>query len=269
MLRLNRFDESGRKEGLEMEFYHHGILGMKWGVRRYQNKDGSLTSAGKQRYKTQLQADIASSAANKNRGLASTTFTNQAASSIAINVKTKDSGIVNAAKTLGKMGDSINEQYNEIFKVAKDETLSALKDPRFKTDLDKQLYELFGDGCDDEDFFDSERNVAVMDLINSPKYSPETSKKVEQAKEAIDKYYETSKELAKQITDGYGDETVASVKKVAVKYEDVVTDMIHRAVGSSWISYLYRHGEDYLFEGIDEISDPSVYSMDEYNKKHS
>lgn len=29
---------------------HHGILGMKWGVRRYQNTDGSLTSAGKTRY---------------------------------------------------------------------------------------------------------------------------------------------------------------------------------------------------------------------------
>ena len=29
---------------------HHGILGMKWGVRRYQNKDGSLTKAGKKRY---------------------------------------------------------------------------------------------------------------------------------------------------------------------------------------------------------------------------
>lgn len=29
---------------------HHGILGMKWGVRRYQNSDGSLTSAGKSRY---------------------------------------------------------------------------------------------------------------------------------------------------------------------------------------------------------------------------
>lgn len=28
---------------------HHGILGMKWGVRRYQNKDGTLTAAGKRR----------------------------------------------------------------------------------------------------------------------------------------------------------------------------------------------------------------------------
>jgi len=30
--------------------YHHGILGMHWGVRRYQNKDGSLTPEGKKHY---------------------------------------------------------------------------------------------------------------------------------------------------------------------------------------------------------------------------
>lgn len=34
------------------ELYHHGTKGMKWGVRLYQNKDGSLTPLGKRRYRT-------------------------------------------------------------------------------------------------------------------------------------------------------------------------------------------------------------------------
>lgn len=44
--------------------YHHGIKGQKWGVRRYQNEDGSYTPAGEQRYnintregRKQLRAD--------------------------------------------------------------------------------------------------------------------------------------------------------------------------------------------------------------------
>lgn len=32
------------------ELYHWGVKGMKWGVRRYQDKDGGLTPAGKKRY---------------------------------------------------------------------------------------------------------------------------------------------------------------------------------------------------------------------------
>lgn len=32
------------------ELYHYGIKGMKWGVRRYQNKDGSMTEKGRKRY---------------------------------------------------------------------------------------------------------------------------------------------------------------------------------------------------------------------------
>lgn len=34
----------------DTELYHHGIKGQKWGIRRFQNPDGSLTAAGQKRY---------------------------------------------------------------------------------------------------------------------------------------------------------------------------------------------------------------------------
>ena len=40
---------------------HHGILGQKWGVRRYQNADGTLTPAGKERYQKQVHDIVAKS----------------------------------------------------------------------------------------------------------------------------------------------------------------------------------------------------------------
>ena len=37
---------------------HHGVKGQKWGVRRYQNKDGSLTDAGVKRYKDDINSQV-------------------------------------------------------------------------------------------------------------------------------------------------------------------------------------------------------------------
>lgn len=47
------------------ELCHYGVLGMKWGIRRYQNPDGSLTAAGKKRKK--LSADDRSHLSEKSR----------------------------------------------------------------------------------------------------------------------------------------------------------------------------------------------------------
>ena len=38
----------------ELILAHHGVKGQKWGVRRYQNEDGSLTAAGRKQYDKNL-----------------------------------------------------------------------------------------------------------------------------------------------------------------------------------------------------------------------
>lgn len=50
---------------MEYVLYHSGIKGMKWGIRRYQNKDGSLTPAGRKRY-AKLEAEMNKLGGNKN-----------------------------------------------------------------------------------------------------------------------------------------------------------------------------------------------------------
>lgn len=60
----------------DKDLYHHGIKGQKWGVRRFQNENGSLTAAGKSRYRdTKGNLTSEGKAADRSLGVKKSTAT--------------------------------------------------------------------------------------------------------------------------------------------------------------------------------------------------
>lgn len=57
MFAILYYKEGGWSLYYNNQIWHWGVKGMKWGVRRYQNADGSLTDAGKRRYSNDVAAN--------------------------------------------------------------------------------------------------------------------------------------------------------------------------------------------------------------------
>lgn len=131
----------------QAELYHHGIKGQKWGVRRYQNADGSYTSVGKARRSSESDSskkpsdpEARKSRAKKIAAAAGDLTLAAAAAYVASNPKARKV-VANAVKSMGKV---TGEKTTKLAKKGKDYAQKAAK--QAKEGLKEGVKEGFKEG---------------------------------------------------------------------------------------------------------------------------
>lgn len=137
---------------------HHGIKGQRWGIRRYQNPDGSLTEAGKKRQQKELYKSIKKEVRQSRKEDNGASIGNRVAKKLSI--KSDD---MNRLSALGKKWDTIGERANNAKNSAYHKTVHMKKALSKAEKL--RLTKLMKSDHDAMTSYVSEHDRVVSDLI--------------------------------------------------------------------------------------------------------
>ena len=211
------------------ELYHFGIKGQRWGVRRYQNKDGSLTPAGKKRLAKDLKRDYDSN----RKGFSGQPF------------RTSDEYKKMISDAVDK---HITDADKKRIKAAKDKWKLAEDDARDAEDTLDRLAEEYGKKWYDAelkknpDSYDTPRakehlyGYAVYDYgyEKARKSRPDLNKKIDSAMNAFKVYTDECKTVSDTILGEYGNTKLTECKYYSLSIRDTVGDIVQDKDLNDW-----------------------------------
>lgn len=231
------------------ELYHYGVKGQKWGVRRYQNEDGSLTDAGKERYYND----------NERKELYEQSKRHVVKGVLTGHTIAGNEDIAQAGVFLRNQNEKITEIFNQMTKGYDADISSMKKNSAFMNEAKKRLNEELGgpENVDDEELLDWVIDDIIYDNIHTYS-SPATKTLFRNFNDGVEQYYKNAKSITDDLVGSYGDQTVASidttiktgglfgkttVSKQPVSYRTVVENTLHGIAESSWVRYMNNHTE--------------------------
>ena len=212
---------------MQHELYHHGVKGQKWGVRRYQNKDGSLTPEGQKRLAKSLKRDY------KRNYQYSYPFKTS---------KTYDE------KLRGHVKSAITDEDKKRITDAKKTWLSKQKEADKAEEALYDLAEKFGKEYYDEEirknarYYDTPRAKEKLREYSIYDYGIEKAEQsrpdLHEARKSPDKYYDAYKEECRKVSDKllgeYGNTTLYSCKYYSLTVRDTIGDMVNSLENNGW-----------------------------------
>ena len=207
------------------ELYHYGVKGMKWGVRRYQNKDGSLTAVGRKRLSRDIKKKYKRDYDSAQPLKTSDSYKKLVKSSIDKCITDDDRARITSAKNKYKAieKDKLAAE-NELFNIAEKHAINNIKargediDSYSPRDREKVI---------EWDIWDSGWNKAVKDR-------PDLQKTIDKADSLYDDYINESRRATDKILGKYGDQKLVNIGGYKQSINDSVSYIMRDMAEKDW-----------------------------------